>query len=196
MDPSSRRRSKRPLQGPSARSLAPALLALPLLLLAAPVAAQDPAEPDDPTGWSLRTGLGFTLSPANFLLSLEAPYMVNRHLGVGPLVQFAVSDDWLMIMPTANVHYRFDLSGVDNPDLRRLSPFLQGGVGFGWLEKDLGPIDVDDTGFLLNVGFGFEYALTDRVSLGNNVMFNILPGEVVGQTFIFSWQFATARFRF
>jgi opacity protein-like surface antigen len=181
--------------------LAATALAALVGVRAAPAAAQDaPAdtEPRDASGWSVRAGLGFTLSPSNLLLSLEAPYMVNRSFGVGPLVQFAVSDDWLMIMPTANLQYRFDLRGLDDPTLRRISPFVQGGLGFAWLERDFGGRlgEVDDTGFLLNVGFGFEYQLSRRVSLGNNVMFNMLPTEVMGQEFIFSWQFATARIQF
>jgi opacity protein-like surface antigen len=184
-----------------ARALASALLVLALASPAAAGTAQSPpstapSEPADQTGWSARAGLGFTLDPTNLLLTIEAPYMVTNNFGVGPLVQFALSDDWLMIMPTANLHYRFDLSRADSPTLRPLSPFLQGGLGFGWLEADTAFGDVDDTGFLLNVGFGFEYAISEKVSLGNNVLFNILPTEVVGETFIFSWQFATVRYRF
>jgi hypothetical protein len=68
---------------------------------------------------SLRTGLGFTLNPDGFLLGLELSHFLGHHVALGPLLQFAVSDDEVLLAPTANVRGVFDIAadGLENPDL-------------------------------------------------------------------------------
>lgn len=146
---------------------------------------------------SIAASLGFTADPGSFLLGFEVPFNVTDDVSVGPLLQLGLDDDWTIVAPTANVRYAFDLSGASNPDVRRLRPFVQGGLGFAYLEKERsGRSDRDDTGFLFNMGGGVEYFITDNFALGSNVMFNILPDEVVDEHFFFSWQVGTARFVF
>jgi opacity protein-like surface antigen len=159
-------------------------------LLAAPAAAQEPGP------FSLRGGLGFTAGPETFLLTLEAPITIGAGFGAGPLLQLGLSDDDTIVAPTANVTYAFDLSGASNRDVRKLAPFVQTGIGFAYIEKDHRRGDDDDIGFLFNVGGGIEYSLTDRIAVGSNMLFNVLPDSVVGENFFFSWQVGTIRVRF
>jgi hypothetical protein len=141
-----------------------------------------------------KTGLGFTLSPDDFLLILQADYFLTNNFSIGPLLQFGVDDDPFIFAPTLNFQGMFDLPGAG---MERLKPFVQGGIGVVYMNKDRpNRPNVDDTGFLINVGGGFEYFVTDRLSLGNNIMFNIMPDDVLGDHFFFSWQFVTVRYQF
>ncbi len=172
-------------------------LAVGLIMLAAAggAAAQEAQGlPESP--WSFRASIGFTAGPGSFLLSAELPYAVNDHVFVGPLLQLGLSSDDKIVAPSANVQYVFDTSGVQNEFLNKLEPFLQGGVGFAYIHKDRRGRDRDDVGFMFNFGGGVEYPLNETVSLGTNMLFNILPVDTAGENFFFSWQFATLRFRF
>ena len=154
------------------------------------------AQVADPVGPSLGVAFGFTADPGTFLLAFEAPFEVAERLTVGPLVQLGLSDDWTIVAPTANVRYAFDLSDSSNADVRKLRPFIQGGLGFGYLEKDRRRGDDDDTRFLFNLGGGVEYYLTDNVALGSNMLLNVLPDSAVGENVFFSWQLGSVRFVF
>ena len=80
---------------------------------------------------------------------------------------------------------------------------MQGGLGFTYIDIDvpgnLPPgvnVDDDDIGLLMSVGFGADYRITDSISLGSRMLFNVLPDDVLGENFYFSWQVAAIRFRF
>jgi hypothetical protein len=141
----------------------------------------------------VRGGLGFTLDPDTFLMGFEGDYSIFKELAVGPLLQLGVSDHRLIVAPTLNAQWMFDLPFTG---LERLKPFLQGGLGFAYLARDRPGPDADDVGFLLNMGFGTEFYLGDRFSLGSNMLFNVLPDRVLGEHFFFSWQIVTARYQF
>jgi hypothetical protein len=97
-----------------------------------------------------------------------------------------------------NGRYSFDLSWVDDEIIQEVQPFVQGGLGFAYIDKDRSGAkkDKDGVGFLMNMGLGFEYPVSETVSLGNSVLFNVLPSRTARQHFFFSWQFVTLRFRF
>ena len=158
------------------------------------------ARQDDPAPWSVSGGIGFTLDPGTFLMTLGAEYAPDGTAGfsAGPLVQFGVSGNNTIIAPTVNGRYAFDLSDSKDDIARRLSPFLQGGLGFAYIDKDRSAPkkDKDEVGFLLNMGVGLEFELSDSVSIGNSILFNVLPVRTARQNFFFSWQFATMRYRF
>jgi hypothetical protein len=185
-------------------------------LLAAPPALAQPAsenplseetrqdsprnQQDEAGPWSVSGGIGFTLDPGTFLVTLGAEYAPDGAAGfsAGPLVQFGVSDNNTIIAPTVNGRYTFDLSDAKDDIARRLSPFVQGGLGFAYIDKERNAPknDKDEVGFLFNMGAGLEFALSDSVSIGNSILFNVLPVRTARQNFFFSWQFATMRFRF
>lgn len=140
---------------------------------------------------ALRTGLGFTLSPTDLLLSLELDHFFTKNFALGPLFQFGVSDDPFIFAPTLNLQGMFDIPGVDV-----VKPFVQGGLGIAYIGEDHQDHWRDDVGFLINFGCGLEFFLSDRISLGTNILFNFLPVDTLGENYFFSWQFVTFRFQF
>ncbi len=168
-----------------------------LALVATTVTAATAQDQRETAGPSLGISFGFTADPENFLLAFEAPFGVAPGVTVGPLLQLGLSDDWTIVAPSANVRYAFDLSAASTPEVRRLSPFIQGGLGFAYLDRDRsGRRDRDDTGFLFNMGGGIEYFVTEQFAVGSSIMFNVLPDSVIGENFFFSWQMGSARFLF
>ncbi|MDJ0853230.1 MAG: outer membrane beta-barrel protein [Myxococcota bacterium] len=150
--------------------------------------------------WSLSTGIGFTADPDAFLLGFEGDYRVYRGLSLGAELQLGLDDDFTIVSPTARARYTFDLSGVTRSEFfYRLRPYLQTGLGFTYIEADVPDfpgVDDDDTGLLVNFGFGAEYALTRSLSLNSKMLFNFLPGDVFGESFYYSWEVAGLRYRF
>jgi hypothetical protein len=146
--------------------------------------------------WSIQGGGGFTSDPDGGLVASDIEYSITGDFGVGPSVQLAFDDDVTIVAPTMNLRYRVDLSDVNNEFVRRLEPFGQLGLGFAYIEKDHAGGDDDDTGFLVNGGFGAEYWVTDALAVGNTVLFNGMPDDVEGEEFFFSWQLVTLRYRF
>jgi len=134
-------------------------------------------------------GLGFTLSPTDFLLTAEADYFFTNNFAIGPLLQFGIDDDPFLFAPTVNFKGVFDL-----PQVPRLKPIVEGGLGLVY--RDDAHPDRSETDFLINFGGGFQYFLGDEVALGNEILFNFIPGEVNGDSFFFSWQMLTISFMF
>ena len=166
-----------------------------LCLVSTGAAAQERIVEPEPGTASLGLGLGFTVDPGTFLMGLEVPFAVTDGVTLGPLLQVGVSDDDTWIAPTMNLRYALDLADIA-PDLARLRPMVQGGLGFAYLEKDGRRGDDDDTRFMFNLGFGAEYFLTDNLAFGSNMLFNILPEDAVDEHFVWSWQLGTMRVLF
>lgn len=148
--------------------------------------------------WSTHAGAGFSLSPGGFAVAFGGEYeILTPGFGIGPLVQIAGDDDELIVAPTANARYRFDLSHLDSEVARNLHPFVQGGLGFGYVDRERRGRDRDDIEFLLDGGLGLEYDLGEHLSIGNAVLFNGFPADdAAGEEFFFTWQLATLRYRF
>lgn len=147
---------------------------------------------------SLQTSFGFTGSPATFLMAVELPYGVTDHFSLGPAMQLGVKSELTLFTFSANARYAFDLSQAlsESEASDKLRPFVQGGLGLAHYSVDVPGGDIDDTGFLLQMGFGFDYYFTQRIALGSNMIFNVVPTEVLGDRFFFSWQVASLRFHF
>jgi opacity protein-like surface antigen len=148
------------------------------------------AEEDREGHWIGEAGAGFTSSPDTFLLTVEGDYYFDQHVALGPLLQLGLSGDDTIIAPTANVRYVFD--AAETP----FKPFVQGGAGFAYLEKDGRRGDDDDIGFLFNFGGGTDFRISDNMQLGTGVMFNFLPGDVLGEDYFFSWRVLSVGVRF
>ena len=150
--------------------------------------------------WSIQSGLGFTAGPDAFLMAYEAGYRMTDHISVGAALQLGLDDDFTVVSPTGFVRYSFDLNSMGAAQtFDRLTPFVQGGLGLTYIKVDLPsgvPVDDDDIGFLMNFGFGAEYSLSESMSLGSRMMFNVLPTDVFGDNFYYSWEVATLRYRF
>jgi len=144
------------------------------------------------SGWSARAGVGFTADPDTFLLNFELPYDVAPWVAVGPMLQLGLKDDYTIAAPSLNATVKPPLSGP----LERLMPYGFAGVGLAVIDDDDEPRDDTDAGFMIDVGAGLEYRLTERVFVGTQVMFDFLPDETNGQEFIFGWQIAGLRYAF
>ena len=48
----------------------------------------------------------------------------------------------------------------------------------------------------LNFGFGADYRLTESLSVGSKMLFNVMPTNVFGESFYFSWEVAGLRYHF
>jgi hypothetical protein len=140
-----------------------------------------------------KAGIGFSSDPTTFLMTYQADFFLHPSIALGPLFQFGVSDDDFFFAPTLNAQALFDLP-VEG--LEALKPCFQFGLGLLYLDKDRWWGDKDDVGFLINLGLGLEYFLTDYFALGTNFLFNVMPADVLGDNFIFGWQVITLRFQF
>ena len=112
---------------------------------------------------------------------------------IGAQLQLGVSDDDVIVAPTVNFEYLFDLPAEE---LERLKPFIEGGLGFAYIHEDRRNHRDDEVGFLINFGFGLDYYVTDTVAIGSSMLFNFLPDEVQDEHFFFSWQIIGVRFDF
>ena len=171
---------------------------VPGIALAQSSAAE--TQPDAGGPFAVQAGLGFTADPDAFLLNFEGDYRLGDALSVGAMLHLGLDGDFTIVSPAAYVRYSFDLSEM-NTGLRDLTPFVQGGLGFTYIDIDLPSfappgIDDDDIGFMFNFGFGAEYALTDQISVSSKMLFNILPTEVFDDNFYYSWEVAALRYRF
>lgn len=188
-----------PAGGRSAARRGLALLGLLLVaLLCASSASAQQSQRGSDSRFSARLGLGFTADPSTFLTSFEFPFAVNDEFQVGPLIQVGVSGDETIVAPTVNLRFlpNFGQRDADSEFVRELRPFLMGGIGLAHLDVDTRFGDVDDTEFLFNLGFGVDYPISDRVLVGTQMLFNIVPGGVLGDKFFFSWQLANFTYRF
>lgn len=139
-------------------------------------------------------GLGFTSSPDTLLLGGQIDFYTSDRLAVGPMLQIGIDDSTTLIAPSVHVKYLFPTGpgagGVE------LLPFVQGGLGFAYLEQERRFGDDDDLGLLLQAGGGLEVALTQHTSLASTILVDLLPGEVLDERIYWSWQVLAVGFRF
>ena len=131
-------------------------------------------------------------------MAFEVPYSLTSDLTLGPLLQIGVDGGETLIAPTLNARYFLNLGqrNANNDFVRELAPFVQGGLGLVHLDRDQRFRDVDETDFLFNLGVGIDFPISERLSVGSHMMFNVVPGGVLGEHFFFSWQLVSAQIRF
>jgi hypothetical protein len=172
---------------------AAAALALAATAASAQSGSTSKQEEDERVRASVAGSIGFFADdPGGVNLGFEFPIELNRNVSIGPWVTLGLADDFLLLSATANVRYHFDV--FEGAKLRKLRPFLQGGVGLTYYDDD--DRNDDDTGFLMNMGLGAEYAVSEHVGVGSNIMFNVVPTFRPSQAFYWSWQFVQLRYRF
>lgn len=127
---------------------------------------------------------GDTADDTAFAAGLNLDYFLTDNISVGPLLQTGVTDDLWQIGVSAQLKYTLDL--LSNPELK---PQLQGGIGFIYADLDRGSSgDEDDISFLIPIGFGAEYRLTEDISLESNLLFNFTDLDAVrNENFFFTW---------
>ncbi len=160
------------------------------LLLALPAGAQEERPVERRTGkFTAGVGLGLqgeTADGTAFAVGLSGDYFLTHNVSVGPLLQIGVTEDLTQIGLTAQVKYTLDL--LDIPDLK---PHLQGGIGFIHADLDRGRGrfgDADDTSFLIPIGFGAGYRLSQKISLESTLLFNFTDlDDVRNDDFFITW---------
>lgn len=145
------------------------------------------------TPWAFRAGMGFTNDPDDFLLNFELPYRFDRYISAGPMLQVGLEDDRFLVAPTMNLTLTAaNLFG----DTARFEPNVFGGIGFAVINNDDRGGDTQASGFLANAGFGLDYLLSDRVSVGSRMIFNFLPGKTLDEQFFYSWEIIGVKLNF
>jgi len=143
--------------------------------------------------FSVGANVGAAASPnsGTFNLGFEAPIEFTHNLAIGPWLQVGMAEDVTTLAVTANVRYSFD--AFEGAKLRKLRPYMQGGLGLAYTKPD----NVDgETDFLINMGLGAEYGISDNVFIGSDFMINTIPTSPTANAFVFSLQFARLRYRF
>lgn len=150
----------------------------------------------DRDGWGARLGLGFVADPTIFLLDLTVPYSLGSGTSLGPRVQLGLAEDDIYLAPTLDFEYSHDLSESVSGSIGLLRPLVHAGLGFGWLHEDDRRGKDDDVEFLVDIGAGVEYPLTERFALASVIDFNIFPVELLDQNLVFTWQVVQLRLKF
>ncbi len=103
-----------------------------------------------------------------FALGLYGDYYLTPNFSIGPLLQMGFTNDFSQFGLTAQAKYTFDIAGVP-----RLKPHIQAGLGLIYADIDnRSEGSRDDTSYLIPVGIGAEYKLSDSVLLDGSVMVN------------------------
>ena len=147
-----------------------------------------------PIGWSVRAGLGFIDDPNALLLNFEAPYAFDQWVSAGPTLQVGIEDHNTIVAPTAAV--TVSIPDLPGDDFDNVHPYALVGIGFAYIEDDNRQNDNSSVGFLINFGVGVEYQVSERFSIGSQMMFNFLPEETLDEDFFYSWQVGGVRIAF
>lgn len=154
--------------------------------------ARSRAEPAKP--WSLRGGIGLMDDPDAFLMNFEIERFMRDEVAVGFALQLGVDDDFTVVSPMIFARYVFDLSTSANEVVKKLQPYAQGGAGLTHIDHDRRGRDADGTDFLLSLGGGIDYLLSDSLSIGSRMLINIIPGQVLNERLYFSWEIISVRY--
>ena len=131
-------------------------------------------------------GLGLQAgTPDNtaFALGFNGDYYFTQGLSVGPLLQFGFTGDLFQFGLTGQAKYTFDLKGIP-----ALKPHIEAGLGFIYADLDRSQRrSENDVSFLIPLGIGAEYRLTNSISLDNTFLFNFTNLDVQDTHFFFTW---------
>jgi opacity protein-like surface antigen len=156
------------------------LAALSLAGLAtAGVAHADVRDPR-PGRWSGGAGVGFLANSPDGpepALAGHAQYFVTERLSFGPLVQYAGAGNDVIVGLSIQARYSWSIFASDRAKL-----VAQGGIGFVHArikDADSGAEETDSS-FVVPVGVGIDYAVTDRIAVTADLILNItsLGGDV------------------
>lgn len=143
-----------------------------------------------PGVWTWGVGFGFLKdTPDGTALALNANVeaLVLPGLSVGPLMQLGFTGDSAQFGLSGQVKYWIDIPGTE----KRLKVTPQAGIGFVHNSHRDG-----DTSFLIPIGAGADYALSDKLSVTGTLLINftdldtgkksgadVMPGFTIGVRF-------------
>jgi opacity protein-like surface antigen len=158
------------------------ILLLVLLVAQAAEAQQAPPAASRAGKFAFGAGLGLlgdTPDGTAFALGFSGDYFLTNQLSIGPLLQMGFTGDLFQLGLTAQVKYTFDL-----PQIPQLKPHAEAGIGFVYADLDPG---TDDINFLIPLGVGAEYKLSERLSLDTTLLFNFTDLDVRDENFFITW---------
>jgi opacity protein-like surface antigen len=118
-----------------------------------------------------------------FALGLSGEYYVTQGFSLGPLLQMGFTGDLFQLGLTYQAKYTFDLKEIPG-----LKPHIEAGIGFIYADLDRGRWrSENDFSFLLPLGIGAEYRLTNSIWLDNTFLFNFTDLDVRDTHFFFTW---------
>jgi hypothetical protein len=137
-------------------------------------------------GFGLGAAAGLQTSTPDgtaFALGLYGDYYLSRRFSIGPLLQIGLTGDLLQTGVSGQAKYAFDVAGF--PELK---PHVQAGIGFIHADLDRRESGREkDTSFLIPLGIGAEYKLSDSLWLDNTFLFNFTNLDVRNENFFFTW---------
>ncbi len=140
----------------------------------------------------LEAGLGLqadTPDGGAFALGFSGDYYFTQEFSIGPLLQMGFTGDLFQLGLTAQAKYTLDLKGT--PEFK---PHIEAGIGFIYSDLKRGRHE-DDTSFLIPLGMGAEFRLSNSLSLDSTFLFNFTDLKVRDEHFFFTW-LVGARYRF
>jgi Outer membrane protein beta-barrel domain len=166
--------------GPAFRVARRLLAALSLAGLATAGVAHADAQDPRPGRWSGGAGVGFLANSPDGpepALAGHAQYFVTERLSAGPLVQYAGAGNDVIAGLSIQVRYWWSILASGRARL-----VVQGGVGFvhALIEDADSGAEETDTSFVVPVGIGIDYAVTDRIAVTADLILNVtsLGGDV------------------
>jgi hypothetical protein len=136
----------------------------------------------------------FLPSQSGFLWQVDAQYRVAPAVSIGGFMQVSPFTGGTLFSIAADGRYHFDLGAQSNEALSKLTPYAGVGFGLSHVGSDFG--DASDNAALFSFIVGVEYDVTDHVAVTSDMRFNVLAGELFGDSFYYSWQMVGARYRF
>ncbi len=140
--------------------------------------------------WSGGAAVGFlnnTPDGTAVALNLHADRFLQRNVSLGPLLQLGFTEDMNQVGFSGQGKYWIDISQTEN----RAKLVLQAGVGFVHADHFR-----NDTSFLIPLGMGVDYSLTQTIGLtgtfllnftdlntGPRTHTNVMPGVAFGVRF-------------
>ena len=132
-----------------------------------------------------------TADDTAFTLGASGDYYINQGFSIGPLLQMGFTEDLFQFGLSAQAKYTFDLK-----EIPALKPHIEAGLGFIYSDLDRGSKgNEDDVSFLIPLGLGAEYRLTNEISLDTTFLFNFTELDVRDEHFFFTW-LVGLRYRF
>lgn len=172
-----------------------AILVLGLALSAGSAQAKENDDDDSSyPAFSIATGTGIRDNTVGggLAVGIDVRIHFNENFSLGPWMNIAFADEIVALDFAANGRWEFDFL-KETKMLRKVRPFLQGGLGFQHVKMKG---TKGDTEFLINMGFGAEAPITEHVYLGSEVMFNTVPTVPTATSLHYTVQVVTVRYKF
>ena len=141
-------------------------------------------------------GAGFTLDPDTAFLNIAWDVQLNPIMSMGTSFLFGGSNERFLFAPTFQIKTYLNADETAEPS--RFQPYLQGGLGWAWLDSDrtADGSDFDSNSFLINGGGGIRYRLSQHYSIGTGALINFVPSKLDDDRWFFSWEVLQLVFHF